>query len=252
MKHQQLFKCIVIDDEAEARYIMDQLLKQLPEAELVTSAYDAQSGLAAIKLHKPDLVFLDIKMPGMTGLDVVVELQKLQIKTHVVFVTAYDHYAIEAIKLAAFDYLLKPVDPVQLKAVFDKKGTELSQKVQFSDRLSMLLQQLHHPERLRFNTRNGFFLVEPAEIILVKAEGNYSEILLIDNKKEMATVNIGQIGEMLDKALFFRASRSILININYVRRLDRKSRKIILEYNGTSREVCIAREQMGDFERVWG
>lgn len=251
MKKQQLYKCVVIDDEPEARFIMKHLLEQIPEAEHSFAAADAQSGLAAIaKLH-PDIVFLDIEMPDISGMDLAAELNKQNIQTHIVFVTAYDKYAIAAIKLADFDYLLKPVDPVQLQAVFDKLNKKERQEAILNEKLDMLLHQLQHPNRLRFNSRTGFLVIEPSEIIMVKADGNYSELQLTDNRKETLTVNMGHVEEMLDRKLFFKASRSLLINLQYVRRLDRKTRKLILKHKETSYEVCIARDQIAALERVW-
>ena len=237
MKHQPDFTCVVIDDEDQARFVMEQLLQQQAGVQVVASAADAVSGLQALRQHQPDVVFLDIKMPGISGLEMALELQQIQLPTRVVFVTAYDHFAIEALRLSAFDYLLKPVDPQQLKVVFEK----LAKK------------SLHeaHSQRLRFNTRTGFILIDPDEIVLVKADGNYSEILMSDNHKEVVSVSIGAVAEMLNKTAFFKASRSALIHFKFARGFNRKLRTIKMESHGISYDISIAREQVAVFERGW-
>jgi two-component system LytT family response regulator len=113
-------RTLIIDDEIEGRYVLETMLVKIQEIELLASLGDAESGIEAIEKLKPELVFLDIRMPHMSGLDMVKVLHERKLMTTIVFVTAYDKFGIQAIKLAAYDYLLKPIDPEELRLVIHR------------------------------------------------------------------------------------------------------------------------------------
>lgn len=113
-------RTLIIDDEIEGRYVLETMLAKIQEIELLASLGDAESGIDAIENLRPELVFLDIRMPQMSGLDMVKVLHERKLVTTIVFVTAYDKFGIQAIKLAAFDYLLKPIDPEELRLVIHR------------------------------------------------------------------------------------------------------------------------------------
>jgi two-component system LytT family response regulator len=117
---QNKIRTIIIDDEEEGRYILQSMLSKFPEIEIIAVSGDAESGLDVINRLKPDLVFLDIRMPQISGIDLAKQLIENQIYTSIVFVTAYDKFGVQAIKLAAFDYLLKPVDPDEIQRVISR------------------------------------------------------------------------------------------------------------------------------------
>jgi len=242
-------RTIIIDDENEARAVLLNLFKNIPDIEVVAEKSTGSEGLDAILNLNPGLVFIDIQMPGMSGIEVVKKLAELQVKTTIVFVTAYDHYAIQAIKLAAFDFLLKPVDPDELQEVirkFQAKKLQLQHNSNFDD----LLRQLNHENRVRLNTRCGYILVDPSEIIYIQADGNYSEIVFSLSKKELVTLNIGTIEKLMPAGKFIRASRSSLLNIACLRKVDRKSRQCELEQKGERHIVHISRDQLGTFDQI--
>jgi len=242
-------RTIIIDDEASGREVMQALLENIPEVELKAVCNSADSGLQSILQLNPDLVFLDIQMPVKSGLDVVKELVNLQVATTVVFVTAHDKYAIQAIKLAAFDFLLKPVDPDELHEVIRKFQAKKLLQLKES-RVDALLRQINHESRIRLNTRSGFLLVDPSEIIYIQADGNYSEIILSAQKKEIVTQHLGALVELLAGANFMRASRSILINVVYLRKVDRKGRECRLERGGETFTVHISRGLLQGFDKI--
>lgn len=242
-------RTIVIDDEKEARAVLLNLFKNIPDIEVVAEKSTGSEGLDAILDLNPGLVFIDIQMPGMSGIEVVKKLAELQVKTTIVFVTAYDHYAIQAIKLAAFDFLMKPVDPDELQEVirkFQSKKLQLQHNSRFDD----LLSQLNHENRIRLNTRCGYILVDPSEIIYIQADGNYSEIVFSLSKKELVTLNLGTIEKLMPAGRFIRASRSSLLNIACLRKVDRKSRECELEHKGERHIVHISRDQLGIFDQI--
>ena len=119
-------RAIIIDDELEGRYVLQSMLTRLTDVDVVAVAEDAESGLELIVKLAPDIIFLDIRMPRMSGLDLVKKLAEKQINTTIVFVTAYDKFGIQAIKLAAFDYLLKPINPDEIQRVIERFKLEKS------------------------------------------------------------------------------------------------------------------------------
>lgn len=240
---------IIIDDETDGRDIMQTLLKKIPEVQLMAVCDGAESGIVSILQLNPDLIFLDIQMAGKNGIELVKELMNLQVSTTVVFVTAYDKYAIQAIKLAAFDFLLKPVDPDELHAVIRKFQAKKLQQIHES-KLDVLLKKINHENRIRLNTRCGFILVDPSEIIYIQADGNYSEIILSSQKKEIVTQHLGALVEMLPGEKFLKASRSSLINLAYLRKVDRKNRECTLECDGEVFKVHISRDLIHSFDRI--
>ena len=240
---------IIIDDETDGRDIMQTLLKKIPEVQLMAVCDGADSGLESILRLNPELVFLDVQMPVKSGIDVVRELVNREVKTTVVFVTAYEKYAIQAIKLAAFDFLLKPVDPDELHEVIRKFQLKKLQQIH-ENKLDVLLKQINHENRIRLNTRCGFILVDPSEIIYIQADGNYSEIILSSQKKEIVTQHLGALVEMLPGGKFLKASRSSLINLAYLRKVDRKNRECTLECDGEVFKVHISRDLIHSFDRI--
>lgn len=242
-------RTIIIDDEQDGRDVLQNLLAFIPEIELIAIVNDADSGLDAIQNMLPDLVFLDIRMPRKSGLEMMIELAEKQINTTIVFVTAYDKFAIQAIKLAAFDYLLKPVDLDELKRVIQRFDAE-KQVVEFGEKILLLMEKLNHGVKIRLNTRTGFTLIDPIDIVYLQAEGKYTEIIFSQNRKELITQQLGTLVEVLPKGRFFQTSRSNLINLAYLRKVDRKAYKCELERNGDTFVLQISKDFLGDFMQM--
>jgi len=216
---------LIIDDEQDARDALEMLLKTfLPGVEVLAKAESAAEGIREVIKHQPDLIFLDIKMPGKDGFYVAEELEKLGIETTIIFVTAYDQYAISAIKHAAFDFILKPVDPDELvKAIARYKNMKEKES------LKIKIERLHaclRPRQLKFSTQQGFILIAPDEIILCRAEGNYTELFLTRDRKQIVTLQLGKLESQLDSQLFIRISRFCVLNVRYIKSFDRK-RKVV-------------------------
>jgi len=169
-------------------------------------------------------------MPGKNGFALVEQLKKFNLKTTVIFVTAHVEYAINAMKVAAFDYLLKPVDFIDLKETIiryrEEKLNELDEQ-----KVDILLDILNKQDKISFNTRTGYIYIQPADIVYCQADVNYTKIHLGGSRNEVVTVNIGRVEEMLSKSKFFRISRSHLINLDYLVKADRKSKTCELYKN---------------------
>jgi two-component system LytT family response regulator len=214
-------KALIIDDEDDARDILERVLLRLENIDIIGKTSTADEGFEMILKLKPDIAFLDIQMPGKDGFMLVRQLKSFNIKTTVIFVTAHVEYAIEALKVAAFDYLLKPVEFTDLKTTIQRFREEKLNEMN-EQKVDILLDMLNKKDKISFNTRTGYIYVKPEDIVYCEADVNYTTIYFGGSRKEVVTINIGKMEEMLDKSRFYRISRSHLINLEYLVKADRK------------------------------
>jgi two-component system LytT family response regulator len=167
---------------------------------------------------------------------------------YIVFTTAFDKYAIEAVKQAAFDYLLKPVDPEELATTITRLKANTLQK-DYESRIENLLQNLDKNKKLRFNTRTGFIILNSEDIIYIESDRNYSTIFLKGNRKEVITMNLGTI-ETLLPGHFRRISRFHIINTEFIAQVDRKKRLCILTVDGVNHELPVNSKNIRGLEEV--
>jgi two-component system LytT family response regulator len=240
-------KTIVIDDEAEACDVLSGLLKSHPEILLAGMADSVDKGLELILHEKPDLVFLDIQMPQKNGFELVSGLRSLNLHPVIVFVTAYDEYAIRAFKVSAFDYLLKPVDPEILAATIRRYHADKTSH-DFNSRVDHLLQHLHHDDHIRINTRTGFLMLDPADILYAMADGNYTRIYNAVSQMELASMNLGIFHERMPAGRFVRLSRSVIVNRSHIYRVDRKKRTCELRRDGITVTLEISKGFLKELE----
>jgi two-component system, LytTR family, response regulator len=220
-------RVLIVDDEEEARNLLERLLQRLPDAEILGKAASADEALEMAIDLKPDMVFLDVQMPEKDGFHLVNYFQRFLIDTKVVFVTAHAEFAINAVKVSAFDYLLKPVMMNELHdtIIRFKAGRLHGQKAQPQ---GMITAAEPLPAKLKFNTRTGYILISPEEIMYCEADVNYTSIYLGKDNREVVTINLGKIEEMLAPYMFFRISRSVLINQHYLSKADRQKKQCLL------------------------
>jgi len=233
---------VIVDDETDARDLMAQVIGNFKELSLVGSACNAFEGFQLINKLKPEIAFLDINMPMQSGLELAELVTKSQRQTSIVFVTAYDAYVIQAIRSSAFDYLLKPVDPEELEEMIERFK---SRKELFSP-----INENSSANKIRLNFRTGYILVDPSEVIMISAHGNYAEIHLCNKEKHIVSQAIGCITGMLPAGQFIRISRSALINIKFLRQVDRKNRTAILKTGDLELHASISREHMAELDEL--
>jgi two-component system LytT family response regulator len=241
MNETKRIKTVLVDDEAEARDVLAVLLSRYHQVEIVAAADSADSGLESIMKFNPDLVFLDIRMPHKTGFDLVAQLRNRNLNPVIVFITAYDEYAIQAFKVAAFDYLLKPVDPEALADTLNRYSASRAD-TDFRQKVDHLLRHLHHDDRIRVNTRAGFLLIDPTEIMHATADGNYTVIHFAASRSEVVTMNIGSLLKLLPEGHFIRISRSAMVNRSFLYRVDRKKRMCELRKDGVAIQLEVSRD----------
>jgi DNA-binding LytR/AlgR family response regulator len=223
----QKITALIVDDDAKSREVLEYHLRTIPEIEIIGSALGADEACRMLLEHVPDILFLDIEMPGKSGFDLLSDLRKLEIQPCIIFQTAFDKYAIEAIKNTAFDYLLKPVEREAILAALSRYKARSGQ-FHLGNQISDLLIHLNQHKKIRFNTRHGFIMIDPSDIIYCQADWSYTELWFSKEKKELVTMNIGKVEKILPESVFTKISRSILVNRNFIEKLDRKKRIITL------------------------
>lgn len=244
----QKLTALIVDDEESARKLLKKLLEETLFFNDIKMASSVNSAITELAQFEPDMIFLDIKMPGKDGLLFSQEIQSKKIKSKIVFVTAYDQYALQAIKNQAFDYLLKPVDRKELKQsvlrfIAIKKETQAGGNNAKSPDLFEKI------ERIRINTRTGTLFINPSSIFYCKAEGNYTAICTGD-KQHLCSMNLGRIGEMLPQNGFIRLGRSLIVNYEHITLLDRKENQLTLARNGETVVLKIPRQHVKDLDNL--
>ncbi len=241
---------IIIDDEQEARDVLCRLLQKFPEIEVVDQLAEVDEGIVSFLKHKPNIVFLDIQMPKKDGFEFINHLQDNIVNTTIIFITAYHKYAIEAIKHSAFDYLLKPINQNELKATLERYW-EANNRNNLQVDIQHLLQNLNNNQKIKLNTRNGFELIKPEDILYLEADHNYTSIYCALGKSTVSTLNLKKLEILLKEyPSFLRISRSTIINTNYLSTFDRTSKKCLLFSNSKAYELKVSREKLKDFDRL--
>jgi DNA-binding LytR/AlgR family response regulator len=192
-----------------------------------------------IETEKPDIAFLDIGMPEKNGLEFAREIAGLQINTDVVFVTAHNEFAIDAFKVSAFDYLLKPVNKEMIGDVLLRYHATKSTRNMVA-KFDSLFSYINNFGKIRLNTRNGFLLINPADILYLESESSYTRLIYGTDKDETVSVNLGLIEEALPSKAFFRISRSHIINLDYLESVSRKTNTVTITSNSFSKTLKIS------------
>lgn len=232
-------RILIVDDEPEARELLKFILQEKDGLEVCGLASNVDEALALFRKEEPDLVFLDIQMPGKDGFQFIDKVRQGSTTAGIIFVTAFDHYAIQAIRESVFDYIMKPVRQEELFMAIERFREKRS-KMQLPD-LNGLLEVVRENRsgKVKLNTRAGYILLHPLEVVYCEADGNYTHIQMESGSRETTTQNLGSIENLLREGSFFRVSRSFLVNLKFLVRVDRKSSTCILEYNGTSASIKI-------------
>lgn len=240
-------RAILIDDEnSSLQSLTYELNAYCPEIEVISACQRPQQGLMQIRALNPDIVFLDIEMPGMNGFDLLQALRHIDFA--VIFVTAYDQFAIKAFEFNALGYLLKPVRKEKLIQAVKKVQDQQQQKF---DRTSLdaLIQNIGIQtrggiEQIALPTSDGFSMVHINDIAYLQADSNYTWVFLSSQKKYLVSKTLKDIEGMLRFPQYFRAHKSYLVNLNYVEKYVRGQGGYLVMKDAT--QVPVARAQKGD------
>lgn len=242
-------KVFIVDDEPDSLELVCSMIEKYCEAVICGTSLKPEEAIEKIRNTKPDMFMCDVQMPGINGIELARKVRALDDKIEIVFITAYDSFALDAIKLEAFDYLLKPVDEEELFFVLDKLQSKL-QADPLSDELRILLNQIRKSDKLRFNNMTGFILLHPSEIFYIQADGNYSNIFLTDGNIEVASQNLLCLEKKLASHNFIRLSRSHLLNMEYVTGVDRKKKQCILKNGESKVAIPIPNERIKEISKI--
>ncbi len=227
---------IIDDDESNISSLSEKLFKHFPEVEVIARLDNGADGIESIDTLMPDVVFLDIEMPVMNGFAM---LQRLNFRDfELIFVTAYDHYAIKAIRFSALDYLVKPVEIEELREAIGRVSmNRLNRRT--NAQVNVLLDYiLKKPaKRLPVPTSDGICYVEFDDIIYLAADNNYTIINLVKGQRLLASRTLKDFEELLPAELFLRIHHSHIINKNYVERYIRGEGGQVIMRNGVVLDV---------------
>ncbi|MES2799598.1 MAG: LytTR family DNA-binding domain-containing protein [Bacteroidota bacterium] len=211
------FKTIIIDDERLAREELKNMLKDFLEIEVIDEAVNGEDGLAKIQSQKPDLIFLDVNMPGLNGFEMIKKLEEIP---QVIFVTAYDEYAIKAFEVNALDYILKPIDPERLRDAISKL-THNEEEFETHEKETPLRNErkLTIHDQVFIKDGEKCYFIELSKVRMFESEGNYVKVYF-DTFKPLVLRSLNSFEDRLDGEFFFRANRKFIVNLRWVAKIE--------------------------------
>jgi two-component system LytT family response regulator len=234
-----MIKAIIIDDEAHARESLTNVIHQYcQEITVIGSGENVADAIALINRFSPDIVFLDIDLPNGNGFTLFEHITSPNFET--IFTTAYEEYAIKAFRVAALDYLTKPIDFRQLIEAVERFRTK--QKVELKEqRIELLLENLSNKptefNKLVLPDYDGYTLIKVSDIIYCKADGSYTEIYLLNGKTITTSKLLKVVEELLPSQTFYRIHKSYVVNMNLIKRYNKSEGHQVLMENNTLLDV---------------
>lgn len=240
-----MFKAVIVDDEPKAIQSLSwELTNFNNDIEIVKTFTSPENALEFLNNYTPDCLFLDIQMPTMDGFQFLDKLNNKEIA--VVITTAYDDYAIKALKREALDYLLKPIDSDDLSATL-QKIRKFNQRVVNSDKLEKILLDFNaksNQRKITISTEGKLLFIDQDDIIFVESDGNYSTLFLKDNQKILVTKKLKEINSLLPAQNFFRIHNSYIINLCKLKEFLKTDGYVIME---SGHKIPVARQRKSDF-----
>jgi len=239
-------RAIIIDDERLARTELRKLLQEFPQVEVVDEAANAEEGIAKIETHNPDLIFLDIQMPGKTGFDMLAELDSAP---EVIFTTAYDEYALKAFEVNALDYLLKPIEPKRLADAIHKLQAAEPNNNHTNQLIDTNRSLLTEDDQVFVKDGERCWFVKLNEIRLFESVGNYAKVFFGSNKP-LILKSLNALEERLDEKVFFRANRKHIVNLRLIDKIEPYfNGGLLLELKG-GEKIEVSRRQTVKFKEM--
>jgi len=206
------YKTLVIDDERLAREELKSILANFSQIDIIGEARNGDEGIEMIADLEPDLIFLDVSMPGMTGFEM---LKKLEHIPRVIFVTAYDEFALKAFEVNALDYILKPLDPNRLSEALDKLKSSDEDEFESDEPIEELNRKLGVNDKVFIKDGEKCYFVKLSEVRMFESDGNYVKVYF-DKNRPLILRSLNSLEERLDVTHFFRANRKFIINLDWV------------------------------------
>jgi two-component system, LytTR family, response regulator len=238
-------KALIIDDERLARNELKKLLQDFPDVEVIGEASNADEGIEKIESLAPDLIFLDIQMPGKTGFDMLTELEKAP---HVIFTTAYDEYALKAFEVNALDYLMKPVEPRRLADALHK--LQAAEEKEMANNMPAFNRgTLSEHDQVFVKDGERCWFVKLSEVRLFESVGNYAKVFFANNKP-LILKSLNALEERLDERVFFRANRKHIVNLRMIDKVEPYfNGGLLLDLHG-GEKIEVSRRQAVKFKEM--
>ena len=234
-----MIKALIIDDEAKARNVLSHYLESfVPEVSEMKQADSADAAIELLKAYTPDIVFLDVEMPHKNGFQFLIEIKNPSFD--VIFTTAYNQYAIQAIRFSALDYLLKPIDPDELRGAvqrhIEKKEVTQQQKVLYENLVENISKKEIRDFKIAVPSAEGFYFFMIEDILRLEADRSYTHIHLVNKRPFIASKTLKHFEEMLEEFSFIRTHKSHLVNPRHITRLSNDNEFVLLS-DGSKVEV---------------
>jgi len=236
--------CIIIDDEMLCIKSLNNLLDiHFPQVKILATCNDSTKAMGLILHHKPDFIFLDIEMPFLNGFDLLAQFEHLDFD--VIFTTAYDSYAIKAIKFSALDYLLKPVGLEDLTFALEKIKSKVPKISKTQVNIANAVNNKLLSDTIALPTSDGLIFTPVNEIVYCSADSNYTRMYMLDKSVILLSKTLGDVDELLNGYNFFRIHQSSLINLKQVKKYIRGDGGEVIMSNGKS--LIVSRNHKADF-----
>ncbi|MCX6267013.1 MAG: LytTR family DNA-binding domain-containing protein [Bacteroidetes bacterium] len=233
--------CIIIDDEKHCIRTLTNLLETwFPEVNILATCNESNQAVELIQYHKPDFIFLDIEMPLLNGFDLLSKFDSICFD--VIFTTAYDSYAIKAIKYSALDYLLKPIDVEELAIAIEKIISKQSSISQSQVQLAIAVNNKLLPDTIALPTADGLAFASVNDILYCIAEGSYTRLYMTGINEIILSKTLGNVEEILADYNFFRIHHSTLINLKQVKKYIRGEAGEVIMSNGNTLKLARTRK----------
>ncbi len=240
-----MIESIIVDDEPKNINVLRKMLNEFcAEVEVIAEARDAQQAIALIQQHSPDLLFLDIEMPYGNAFDILDKL--MPVNFEVIFITAFNDYALKAFKYSALDYLLKPININELKIAVGKAAANINSKnlgLQLKNLLDNLKNKNETLRKIAFPSKEGLIFISMGDIIRCEASGSYTHIFIKGREKIISSKSVKEYEEILPEAIFFRIHHSHIINLTEIKKYHRGRGGHVEMSDGALIDVAVRRKE---------
>lgn len=240
---------IIIDDEQDSINLLQLYLRHFPSITVTGTETNAIKGLELVDETLPELVFLDIDMPGMNGLQVADKIHSDNFYSEIVFTTAHQYYAFDVLNIEPLDFLTKPFCIEDLGIVL-KKFEVKNEKKKLERKLDRFIHSQNNSHKIKLPADHGVLMVETKDIVVVKSDANKCILHLQDGTTEIINKNLNKLIDILTLPSLFKLNRSTYANLNYLSRIDKKTNKCFLSFNHSIHEEIISRNQIILFEKL--
>lgn len=238
-------RALIIDDEPRARKTILQIIRlYTPSIQVVGEANSVTSAVEAIQQHQPDLLLLDIQLKDGNGFDILAKTKETPL--HVIFITAFNEYALNAFKVAAIDYILKPVDPEDFVQAITKVKQQVAHE-KLEERIELFWQRMEAKrpalQKITLKTMDSIYVIRVEEIVYCQGEGNYTTFNLSNQREIVVSKNLREYEELLPKQQFLRTHQSFLINLEHISRYDKIKQMVLMGQSNTSVPVSTRKRE---------